>query len=451
MRSLFVTLCYASFFGVGLVSPFVITLGYLWVDSFIPQGVAYDLIANMPVSQIMALAAIAAYFLLDRRNPPRPCLLSALLLVFAAWTTVTTFGWAVVPSATEKWNVVVKTLVFAAFIPLAIRSRVQIEAFLQVWLFGFAINFLPVGIKTLVAGGGYGRDLGIHSTECCFALSADSRLAVIALMLVPIALYLQKHTVLLPAKLPTRIMYLAVVVLALASAYGIYERTGVIVAAMLGLLMWLKSKRKVLAGAALVTAVVALFHFAPENWMERMTTMTEYNQESSARHRLDVWAWTYNYVVEHPLGGGFNIYEIDEIGVAPDGTKTGLAYHNDFFEVLGEQGWPGLLIFAALIMTSFVQLRIAARRAKRFRQLAWVPDFATAAQMSLVLQLTGGQFVALGYHPPLYMIFALAISLREYVRRVEAATDPAAAPVRTLGRDWRPIGSEPVGTARNPA
>src|SRR5579872_3701802 len=150
MRSLFVTLCYASFFGVGLVSPFVITLGYLWVDSFIPQGVAYDLIASMPVSQIMALAAIAAYFLLDRRNPPRPCLLSALLLVFAAWTTVTIFGWAVVPSATEKWNVVVKTLVFAAFIPLAIRSRVQIEAFLQVWLFGFAINFLPVGIRPLL-------------------------------------------------------------------------------------------------------------------------------------------------------------------------------------------------------------------------------------------------------------------------------------------------------------
>src|SRR5579872_3701803 len=248
--------------------------------------------------------------------------------------------------------------------PIARPDR-GVSASLAVWL---RDQLLASRHKTLVAGGGYGRDLGIHSTECCFALSADSRLAVIALMLVPIALYLQKHTVLLPAKLPTRIMYLAVVVLALASAYGIYERTGVIVAAMLGLLMWLKSKRKVLAGAALVTAVVALFHFAPENWMERMTTMTEYNQESSARHRLDVWAWTYNYVVEHPLGGGFNIYEIDEIGVAPDGTKTGLAYHNDFFEVLGEQGWPGLLIFVALIMTSFVQLRIAARRAKRFRQ-----------------------------------------------------------------------------------
>ena len=51
--------------------------------------------------------------------------------------------------------------------------------------------------------------------------------------------------------------------------------------------------------------------------------------------------------------------------------------------------------------------------------------------MALVLQLTGGMFVALGFHPPLYMIFALAISLREYVYRVEKASE---RPIASMGR-----------------
>ena len=116
-------------------------------------------------------------------------------------------------------------------------------------------------------------------------------------------------------------------------------------------------------------------------------------------------------------------------GLNPDGSRSGLAYHNDFFEVLAEQGWLGLVFFLGLITTSVIYLRGAARRARRFPQLAWCCDLATALQMALVLQLTGGSFVALGYHPPLYMLFALAISLREYVYRVEKASERATSPV----------------------
>ena len=68
MRSLFITLCYASFFIVGAVAPFVFTLGYLWVDSFLPQAIAFSLINDLPVSMIAAIAAFGGYALLDRRD-----------------------------------------------------------------------------------------------------------------------------------------------------------------------------------------------------------------------------------------------------------------------------------------------------------------------------------------------------------------------------------------------
>jgi len=249
-------------------------------------------------------------------------------------------------------------------------------------------------------------------------------------MLVPIILFLRQHTKILPVNWLTGAMYLTMIVIAFGAAYGTYERTAIVVAAVLAALFWLTSRRKVLIAAALVGGTLLGARFAPESWMERMSTITEYHQEASAAHRIDVWQWTFDYVLEHPLGGGFQLYEIDELGpVRPDGSKWGLAYHNDFIEVLGEQGWPGLAIFLALIATSIIYLRGAAGRARRFPQLAWCRDLATALQMALVLQLTGGLFVALGFQPPLYMIFALSISLREYVYRVEKASERAETPV----------------------
>jgi len=197
----------------------------------------------------------------------------------------------------------------------------------------------------------------------------------------------------------------------------------------------------VLVAAALAAVAVVSVNVAPADWLDRMATITEYKEERAAASRLDVWRWTFNYAVEHPLGGGFNLYLIDKLGpVNPDGSRAGLAYHNNFVEVLGEQGWPGLAIFVALIATSVIYLRGAARRARQFAQLAWCRDLATALQMALVLQLTGGSFVALGFHPPLYMLFALSISLREYVYRVEKASAQAGLPNRELATRIRARG-----------
>src|SRR5260370_9013642 len=96
--------------------------------------------------------------------------------------------------AVERWSVVVKTLIFAAFIPYVIRSRIQIEAFLQIWVFGFAINFLPPGLKAMISGASYGHDLGVATTT----ISNDARWPTIPLMLVPIILFLRNNPNILP-------------------------------------------------------------------------------------------------------------------------------------------------------------------------------------------------------------------------------------------------------------
>ena len=127
MSDLLVVLAFVGFLAFGLVAPFFLTLGYVWVDIFYPQFVGAGLLSSVPVAFIMGAAAVGAYFLADRRAPPRLGVSLALYLLLAAWITLTS-SWAVVPEpAWGKWDVSFKTLLFSAFIPYAVRSRVQIE------------------------------------------------------------------------------------------------------------------------------------------------------------------------------------------------------------------------------------------------------------------------------------------------------------------------------------
>jgi hypothetical protein len=192
LRSFYITLIYLSFIALGISAPFVLSLGYVWVDTFDPQQVAYAILNQIPVSLIMAIAAIGGFLVLERRKGGLT-LLSVLLVVFAFWVTLTTAMWAEVPvDAWVKWNYAFKTLCFAAFVPFVFRSRIQIEAFLQIYLFAILVHFLPVGVKTLISGGGYGRTLGVVGGNSL--LAEGSTLAAVSLMLVPIILYLRKHS-----------------------------------------------------------------------------------------------------------------------------------------------------------------------------------------------------------------------------------------------------------------
>jgi len=261
LRSLYILLVYLSFIGMGAVAPFVLSLGYIWVSVFRPQQIAYILLPSIPVSMIMGALAFGAYLLMDRRAPPRLNLTLILTLLWGGWITLTTIFLAVAPEpAWEKWDWAVKNVLFSAFIPFVIRSRVQIEAFLQVYLFGLAIHILPTGLKTMISGGGYGRELGLVGGNTGFG--EGSTLATASIMMIPVIIWLMKYNVLMPRMKLVRLMYMGLAVVALACTVGTYSRTGLIGMVVVGGVMWFRSQQKVLfslvilAGMALVSLML---------------------------------------------------------------------------------------------------------------------------------------------------------------------------------------------------
>ena len=421
MRSLYVTTVYILFLAFGLAAPFVLSLGYVWVDTFDPQAIAGDLLGEVPVSLIMGAAAIAAFLAFDQRKG-RLTLTSILLIAFAIWITLTTMFLAEIPAqAWYKWNYAFKTVCFAAFLPFVFRSRIQIEAFLQIYLFSLMVHFLPVGLKTFISGGGYGRELGILSGNSL--LAEGSTLSAVVLMLVPIILCLRRHTLLLPRTRLVRLAYLALAVIAIAAAIGTYERTALIGMAVVAIGLWLRSRRKILFGTIGACALALAVSFSAGAWSDRISTVKDFNSEGSALGRILVWKWTLGYVAQHPLGGGFNVYMIDRVefppvepGAAPL-VVVGKAFHSVYFELLGEQGVPGLALFLTLVGVTMMRLQGVVRMAKGRHDLLWARDTAFALQVGLATILACGSFVGIAFQPMIYNLLAISAALHAHTKR----------------------------------
>ena len=189
-----------------------------------------------------------------------------------------------------------------------------------------------------------------------------------------------------------------------------------------------------LAGLALVASIPLL----PQHYLERMGTITKYQSDESASTRLQVWQWTLEYAAANPMGGGFDAflgnkftYETRQVSGSENNrtvtyekvTDSGRAYHSSYFEMLGEQGWPGLFLWLSLQALGVWQMeRIRWRFARKNSEgeegkASWQWGFATALQQSQIVYLVGAAFVGIAYQPFIFMLIGLQCGLWSYVKR----------------------------------
>lgn len=426
LRSLWVTAVYALFLVGGLVAPFVMALGYIWVDNFTPQNVVYSILTEIPVSQIMAIATIGMYVLRDRKHPPRIGLTMMLMMLMLFWCTYTTFDDPVSPiDARSKWDWASKVILFALFMPALFRSRTQIEAFLHIFVLSLSAQVLPYAAKTLISGGNYGANLGLVSGNS--NLAEGSTLATVAAIAAVYSVHLARFQTILPKWRVIRWGYFGMAAACIVAGIGTYERDALVGAGVLGGALWLRSRHKLAWATGVVLLAIAMSGFLFETnspWVARMMTIRDIH-ESSMYGRILVWQWTWDFLQTHPFGGGFYAYVTDTISFPPTPAYPdpviihGKAFHSIYFELLGEQGWPGLFLFLGLIATSFRNLSRAKSIALKSESMAWMIDLAYGIQVSLVMLLLCGAFISIAFQPVMYYAFAVSVMLREHARRVQ--------------------------------
>jgi len=429
MQALFILGCWVSLIALGCVAPFVMALAYIWVDLFRPHDVAPALGQLLPFSLATAVLTIGAYLVLDRRAPPRLGLLTALMVIWAVWITLTT-TWALFPAAAwVKWDWAFKTVLFTALLPFCFRSRIQIEAALIVILCCIASNVVPFAIKVTFDSGGYNRALGLVDLNGGWG-GEGSTLSTYAFACLPLVAYLQRHSLLAPARGWLRWVYLAAPGIAAIGAFGTFARAALVAGFVWAVLTWWQSRRKLMMAVVMAAAVTAVVPFMGDAWMARISTITAPREDQSANVRLLVWGWTIDFANRLPAGGGFNSYLANRFETrSPSGVEVveeGRAFHSIYFEVLGEHGWVGLAIFLAIFGVFFLDMWRIRRRVRHRPDLEWIGDLARALSLSMAIFMAGAAFVGVAFSPLQYYLFALAVSASAALRRAAAA--PASAP-----------------------
>lgn len=427
----------ACFLLLGFKRPFLWVLCYLYVDIVAPQVISWGVLAKVPISLITFAAAFLGWLVFDDKRDSRFTLrqgLLLLLLVYCAISTVT----AVHPAeAALKWAWVWKALIFAIFLPFTLRTRLRIEAVALVMVLSAAALIIDGGIKTAMGGGGYGtlRIFVDNNT----GLYEGSTLSTVAIAIIPIILWLARHGTIFPPDRRVRLFAVALIFACALIPVGTQARTGLVCLAALCLIYLRTAKHRVLIAGGMAAALMLSVPFLPQSFLERMGTIENHKSDQSAGTRLGVWKWTWDYVKDNPLGGGFEIYldsKVSYYTISTDktgGTVTverqkvveiGRAFHSSYFEMLGEQGFPGFAIWLLIQVTGLIHMEWIRRRWKDRTDPdeRWVAPLALALQQAHVVYMVGSLFVGIAFQPFILMLVGLQCGFWSYLKRTDTTT-----------------------------
>lgn len=433
--------------GTGFRRPFLFVGLYVYIDIISPQRLTYLLLNSVPISLIAVALMALGWALADDKRDSRFAPRQALIIVLLIYCYLTTTHADFPVEALEKWEWVWKNLVVAAFLPLMLRTRLRIETLLLFVVLSAASIIIVGGIKTLASGGGYGElNLMVANNS---GLYEGSIISAVAISLIPIILWLARDGTIFAPDWRVRTFAYALIFACLLIPVGTSARTGLLCIGLLGVLLLRVVKRKGVYIGVLALAGMCAVPFLPSAFSERMGTIKTYKADESASTRLAVWQWTIDYAKLHPFGGGFEAYRqnqirYDIVAVQGEGASTTVkrdlavdkarAYHSSYFEMLGEQGYPGLGLWLLINVIGLYRMERLRRRYKDpAGELAWAGRLATALQHAHLIYLLGAAFVGIAFQSYLFFVIAAQIGLDTYLarKREEAAFRPMRKRART--------------------
>lgn len=444
----------AALFGLGLRRPFLLVLAYVYIDIVSPQRLTYLLLNSVPISLIAVVMAVGGWLVFDDKRDTRVAPRQLLLFALLVYCGITTHFADFPIEAANKWDWVWKALSFAIFLPLTLRTRLRIEALLLFMILSAASIIIVGGIKTLVSGGGYG-ELNLMVTNNS-GLYEGSTISAVAVAIIPIILWFTKYGTIFRPDWKVKLFCYALVFACLLMPVGTAARTGLLCVALVFVLLMRDMKRRLTYLAVIGAAGLLAVPLLPQAFVDRMQTIQGYKGDSSASTRIAVWKWTLDYVKTHPFGGGFEAYrqnrirfETVKVEGSGDNRRVDLtpeydqarAYHSAYFEMLGEQGYPGLILWLVINLSGVARMEVLRRRYRHPQPgEEWAAPLATALQSAHLVYLLGAAFVGIAFQPFVYMLIGAQIGLDTYLTRKQREAS------------WRPLRPRPpASTVRTSA
>ncbi len=395
MRDIAITVFILAFLPKVLKFPWVGALLFVLVSVMTPHQFGYSFAPAAPFAAAVAAATMFSMLMHRDQVDYRLDLPMVLLLAFPLWMCVT-YAFAFEQEAGyDRWVEVMKIFFMLHVASSVIRTRKHVE--MLVWVLVVAVGFYGVkgGLFTLLTGG----SSRVYGPPGKTFMSDNNAVSVALVMVIPLMGYLRS----LSTKPWQRHAAIVAMGLSFMAILGSQSRGALLAVLSMVLMLWFKSRKKLQLMLVLLLLVPVGIGFMPDSWTERMHTIKSYEQDTSAMGRINAWQNAINIANDRPLvGGGFELYSIQVFAkYAPDPLDVHAA-HSVYFQILGEHGYVGLLIYLSIIGVTWVRSRRIIKRCDGDPELDWAARLMRALQISLVGFSVGGAFVNIGYWEILY-------------------------------------------------
>lgn len=407
MRDLIVTLIVVGAIPMVLMRPYVGILVMAWLGYMNPHRMGWGFAMNMPFVLIIAIITIVGLvFSKEKIRIPMKAE-TVLLFIFIAWMGVTTTV-ALEPVLAElQYIKVLKIQIIAILTLILINTKERINQLLWVIVISFGFYGLKGGVFTVLSGGSY----HVWGPPGTF-IGGNNELGLALLMTIPLMRYLQIQY----DNKKVKLMMMALILISIVAILGTQSRGALIGLAAMGVFLAIKSKRRFSLLIILAASVPFFLAFMPQSWWDRMHTIKTYEQDASAMGRINAWKFAMNLASDRPLvGGGYEVFKEEWFAKYAPNPKDVHDAHSIYFEVLGEHGYIGLILFLSLLAATWLSGTRIIRSSKDDKTLTWAENLARMLQVSIVGYVVAGTFLGLAYFDYIYHIIAITVVLKVIV------------------------------------
>jgi putative inorganic carbon (HCO3(-)) transporter len=389
--------------------PWIGILGWTWLSIMNPHQLTWSL-RTMPFAAAIGGATLIGLFITKDRRDYSLSRESVTLIIFMAWMCITLPFSMIFGEAFELWKRVMKIdlMILVAIVLLHSKRHMM----LLTWVLVISIGFFGVkgGAFTLLTGGSY-KVWGPESTY----IEGNNEIALAVVIVIPLMRFLQMQ---MQAKWAKTTMTVCMVLMAMA-ALGSHSRGALLAIAAMALVLWWRSKNKLIGAVIMVVVAAALLSVMPAEWWDRMNTIKTYQQDESAMGRINAWWMAWNLAKSNFFGGGFFIWTGSIFAIYAPDPNDAHAAHSIYFMVLGEQGFIGLFLFLTLFTMVFFTAGTLRTKGRAQPQTQWLSDLGGMLQVSLAGYAVGGAFLSLSYWDLPYNLLILAVIGKRWLDRKE--------------------------------
>ena len=409
--------------------PYILKYSYVgiyvwsWLSYMNPHRLTWGFAFYMPFAQIVAVTLLVSIFLSkEKKNiPVHPTLVLWIFFIF--WMTLTTLFAIYQDAAFAQYIKVLKIQIPTFLTLMLIRNKQQLNVL--IWVIVCSIGFYSVkgGVFTLLTAGTsrvWGPPGGF--------IEENNALALATLMIIPLMIYLRSIT----EKKLIRHGLAGAVFLSLVSVLGSQSRGAFLTIIVVGGFFWWKSRNKLLSGMLIVILAMAGLSFMPASWHERMDSIQNYQEDTSAMGRINAWGYALNLSSHRLTGGGFESWSASTFRQYAPNPDTWHAAHSIYFAVLGDHGWPGLIVFLSILLLTWLNLSHVIRQGARSAENKEFQFLAKMIQVSLVAYFAGGAFLSLAYFDLPWHLIALVYVVRYRLLSAEGPVELAAGNQRKI-------------------